>query len=78
MRTSITEEDIKNNVSAIKDVLLEFGIDVAKSRITWGELGSFFKNGPMSKSQGGTAWVSNVAFHVDLPYIDLQLPKANP
>lgn len=77
MKTSISKIGITNNTQAVKDVLLEFEITIPETKINWHTLLGLFKGGPLNNAEGGKAWVEGNALHVDLPYLDLQLPKAN-
>lgn len=77
MKTSITKKELDVNPTFIGDILNEFPQQERPSKLDWKGLLSVIGGKKLTNSEGGQTWIEGETLHVDLPYIDLQLPKVD-
>jgi hypothetical protein len=77
MKTIITKKELDVNPTLIGDILNEFPQQERPSKMNWKGLLNIFNGKKLTNSEGGQTWIEGDNLHVDLPYLDLHLPKAN-
>jgi len=75
MRTIIKRDEVGGKTALIQDILSEFNIAVPENKVSWQLLKITHKSGKLTNAEGGESWIDGSDLHVNLPYINLRLPK---